>query len=1059
MAKDEAKVKFSADTADFTAGIAKANSTLTKLRAELKLNATEAKGASDDVDLLAQRQELLAQESQASQAKIEALSQKLEKAKEIFGENSREADKWATQLANARNAEARIQQEIQQVNTALDKQRSSAGSAESALSQLENEISQQKQELSQLANEYKSVVIEQGQSSTEAQKLASKITSLNSDLNKNEQKLKEAEDAADKLGQSFQEAGNDAAQSADGYTMVKDIISDLAADAIQAGIDKLKELGIEGEQALNKLGVKTGATSEQMEKYKGVMDEVYANNYGESFDDVSESISTVVQVLGDMPDDQLVSITQHAMALSDMFDMDVNESVRAANSLMDQFGLSGDQAYNLIAQGAQNGLNQNDDLLDTINEYSVQFADAGYSAEDMFNMLKNGAESGTWSIDKLGDAVKEYNIRMTDGTANEALKELGLDVDDVTSRYAKGGESAKNATNEIITALMGVEDEQERYKLGQEIMGTMWEDLGEDAVQALFKTEGAASKANDTMSDIETTGYDDLGSKLSTLGRMFETEIVGPIKDAVMPHLETLADFFIDNFDTIAPIVVGVGVAFGILAAAMAIQGIIHGVSAAFAILNGVMALNPIFLVIALIAGLVAAFVVAYNKCDWFREMVDKAFSIIKDAISKGVEKFLEFKDKAVEVFKNVKEKADEIAQKFAEFKGKVAEAFEGAKEKVGEVADKIQEFKDKVGEIFGNIKQAVGEVADKFNEFKQNAKDTWDGIKQSAQDGWAKTKESITTNAQAARDKVSETWSNLKNKCSSTWDSVKASAGSAWSNVKSKISNAASGARNSVSNHWNSIKNKTSTAFNAAKNVASVVWPVVKSKITSAAQGAKNSLSSHWDGIKSKTSSAFSSVRNTISTKMSSAKSTLSSAVESMKSKFSGISSISSKAASVFQSVKDNIKSKLDSAKSTVQSFIDNIKSKFPFNLGKICTLQVPQVNVYGGSAPWGIGGKGEKPSFSVSWNAKGGILTVPTLFGMMGNTILGGGEAGPEAILPIERLMGFIDTAFDKRMGAFAGGDTYNVYINDAKINDDAQIQSATRDYLMTLARKGAM
>ena len=78
--------------------------------------------------------------------------------------------------------------------------------------------------------------------------------------------------------------------------------------------------------------------------------------------------------------------------------MEVEESVRAANSLMNQFGISADEAYNLMAQGAQNGLNANQDMCDVINEYSVQYANAGLSAEEMFNMLVSGAEQGKMCI-------------------------------------------------------------------------------------------------------------------------------------------------------------------------------------------------------------------------------------------------------------------------------------------------------------------------------------------------------------------------------------------------------------------------------------------------------------------------------------------------------------------------------------------------------------------------------------------------------------------------------------------------------------------------------------
>ena len=198
------------------------------------------------------------------------------------------------------------------------------------------------------------------------------------------------------------------------------------------------------------LSARTGATAQELEGFEDVMYEVYNSNYGDSLGDVSEKLSTVIQMTDNLDKASLAQITKNAIALEDVFGFDVVESLRAANSLTDQFGISAEEAFNLIVQGAQKGLNQNDDLLDTINEYSVQFRNAGYSADDMFNMLANGAETGTWSIDKLGDAVKEFNIRMSDGTANEYLEQLGLNTEEVIAQFNKGGPEAQAAIGDIM---------------------------------------------------------------------------------------------------------------------------------------------------------------------------------------------------------------------------------------------------------------------------------------------------------------------------------------------------------------------------------------------------------------------------------------------------------------------------------------------------------------------------------------------------------------------------------------------------------------------------------
>ena len=302
--------------------------------------------------------------------------------------------------------------------------------------------------------------------------------------------------------------------------------------------------------AMNDFAASTGIAKDSLKEYEDAMLNIYNNNFGESFEDIANSMSQVKQVMGDLGSEELEAVTQNALMLRDTFEFDVTESVRAANSLMDQFGITSEEAYNLIAQGAQNGLNQNGDMMDVLNEYSVQFSQMGYSAEDMFNMISNGAESGTWSIDKLGDAAKEFNIRMSDGTANKAIAALGLNVDDVNARYAAGGASAQGATQEILAALQAVENENERYMLGQQLMGTMWEDLGEDAVIALLDTEGAISNTKDALAEINDVKYDDIGSMIEGLKRNFETLLL-PLGNALIPLITQVVELIQSNMPII----------------------------------------------------------------------------------------------------------------------------------------------------------------------------------------------------------------------------------------------------------------------------------------------------------------------------------------------------------------------------------------------------------------------------------------------------------------------------------------------------------------------------
>lgn len=143
--------------------------------------------------------------------------------------------------------------------------------------------------------------------------------------------------------------------------------------------------------------------------------------------------------------------------------------------------------------------------------------------------------------------------------------------------------------------------------------------------------------------------------------------------------------------------------------------------------------------------------------------------------------------------------------------------------------------------------------------------------------------------------------------------------------------------------------------------------------------------------------------------------KSVCGSAVGWIKNKFNDLKSAVKTVKNTFGNIKDAIADKLEAAKDKVKSVVDKIKGYFPLSIGKIFSnLKIPKISVSGGKAPFGIAGKGKLPSFNVKWNAEGGILTKPTIFGMARNgTFLGGGEAGHEVIAPISLLQDYVKDA----------------------------------------------
>ena len=238
----EAKITFKAETAEFTAGIKEMNSNIGTLNKQLNLNATQLKANGDSVELLENKQKLLQDKLQASAQKIDYTRECLEKAKQIYGENSEEVKKWTDKLITAETQNAKIQNTLSQTSSKLQELENSTKQSESALGKLESTISKQENELGQLKREYQNVCLEQGESSHEAQELAQRIQSLSTELNENERALKEVAQAADGLDNSLDDLGNATDGASDGFTTVKGAISEFAGNVMTAAVDKAKDL-------------------------------------------------------------------------------------------------------------------------------------------------------------------------------------------------------------------------------------------------------------------------------------------------------------------------------------------------------------------------------------------------------------------------------------------------------------------------------------------------------------------------------------------------------------------------------------------------------------------------------------------------------------------------------------------------------------------------------------------------------------------------------------------------------------------------------------------------
>ena len=258
----------------------------------------------------------------------------------------------------------------------------------------------------------------------------------------------------------------------------------------------------------------------------------------------------------DLTGEALERATAAGFNLRDVFDYDVSESARAASALMKNFGIDAEEAYGLIAAGAQNGADKNGDLLDTLNEYSPQFAALGLSADQFIGTLVEGADAGLFSIDKVGDAVKEFNIRAKDGsdTSREAFESLGLNADKMFAAFAAGGDTAEAAFFDTVEALNSMDDPLARNAAGVALFGTQFEDLEAGVLPVLASIETAAYDGAAALQQINDVKYNDLGSAFEAIKRSAEVSLL-PMASMIANTLTALAPILRETFEAIAPVI------------------------------------------------------------------------------------------------------------------------------------------------------------------------------------------------------------------------------------------------------------------------------------------------------------------------------------------------------------------------------------------------------------------------------------------------------------------------------------------------------------------------
>lgn len=556
MPKNEAKVKFTAETGDFNKNIEDARARMANLSSEMKLASAQFKNTGNSVEFLQTKQRILSDQLETAQAKTANLSAKLEVANRVYGEGSIEAEKLATQVNNARAAEARIANQITQVEKSLNSQSDATEQSQVSFDELTTIISQQNSQVKRLEAEYKSLVVRFGQTSSEAESVGAELKQVSTELSKSRARLVQAGDAADGLSRELKDVDSsaEAAGASVGDIAAGNVISDFATSGIQA-LAGLEESTRQYRNEQAKLATAAQATGQPLDRLKGSYNELYAITADET---MSSTAVANMSAMGMSAENQ-------------------QKAINAATGAWAQFGDS------IPLDG----------LMESINESSKLGATLTGPVVDAINWANVSQEQ--WSASLSGNAAAQsaFNSAVAQGATTE---------------------DAMNA------ALAACSTEQERQSL---LVNAL--DAGYGGLAASYRENNAAViEANNAQAALT-----DAQAQLATQITPLQAQITNLAANGI--------GFLAQNFSWLAPIMVGAAVAFGALWLAMNGATIIQTVTTAFTALNAVMRANPIILVVSLIAGLVAAFITAYNTSETFRNMVNSAFQSIASVVSGAI--------------------------------------------------------------------------------------------------------------------------------------------------------------------------------------------------------------------------------------------------------------------------------------------------------------------------------------------------------------------------------------------------------------------------------------
>lgn len=1030
---------FSIDITQLKAGLAAANRAIRESESEFKAAAAGMGDWTKSQEGLEKRIATLNKTADIQSAKVAALKKEYDRLiSEGLDPTSAKATNLRTQINNETAALEKSKAEIEKQTAALEKMQTESAEAAKKAESLTSKVEKQEKELADLKQKYIEVAAAQGKNSDEAKALAQEISDLSGDLKENKAKLKDAADAADDLDQSFEKAEKG------GLSSFAVALGNLAANLITAAISKMKDLisntievGKTFDKSMSNVQAISGATAEEMELLTKT-----AKEYGST---TQFSASEAADALGYMA---LAGwdANKSASALGGILDLAAASGMELASAsdmvtdYMSAFNMTADKsAYfaDVLAYAQGNANTTAAGLGEAFKNCAANLNAAGQDFETttaMLSMMANQGLKGSEAGTALTAVMRDMTAKMKDGKI--AIGDTSVEVMDAQGNYR----DLTGILADVEKAVGGMGDAERATALQSTFTADSIKGLNlilNAGTDEAAKFEEKLRKSGGTAGEMAKVMNDNLGGDLTSLSSKFEGIQIALYEkfepalrkavDALSGLLDVL-DWLIDNGGEVAGVITGVATAVGVFMAIVNRQAILNAfigglkaIKTAFLGVNAVMAANPVGLVIAAIAGLVAAFVVLWKKSEKFRNFWKGLWAGIKktaEPIIKGLaEWFKKTWDNIKKVwgavsgwFAGVWEKIKQIFSGIGEFFGGI---FSAALEKIKSVWNTVSEFFSGIWEtIKGIFSAAIQAIIDYFTPMIEFWTAAFNIIKELAVGCWELIKAVLSVVSEWFKTHIIDPIANL---FTGFWNGIKTAAAAAWAGIKI-IWNVVSGWFKShiidpvtriFSALWNGIKTAASTAWNGIK----AVWSLVRAWFDSTIiQPVKKVFSSMWSGVKKGASEAWSGIKGVFG-----------GVADWFKDKFSkawtAVKNVFSTGGKVFDGIKDGITAAF---KTVVNAIIKGINKviAIPFNAINNTLDKIRGVSIAGIEPFKNLVSRFNVPEIPLL--AKGGVVRKAT------HAIIG--EDGAEAVIPLEHNVKWIDTLAERLADKIGGGVTVN-------------------------------